>query len=166
MVFDALADPALARRLVELMAGGVTVFGTHGQLLTRSGEALANLCGGAADAAGIAGLAVVPLKAEQSNSSIRLGERLIMKLFRRIENGPNPDLEIGTFLTEQRQFKQVPAVVGAIEYRRAGQAAGTLAILQEFIPNRGDAWHHTLGCSGIFLHGSPPSNSPRGRHRP
>ena len=53
-----------------------------------------------------------PLRAEQSNTSVRFGDRLILKLFRKLEPGINPDLEIGRFLTEQTDFRHIPRVAG------------------------------------------------------
>lgn len=68
------------------------------------------------------------------------GDKLVLKLLRRLEPGVNPDLEIGRFLTEQRHFPHIPPVVGAIEYRQLHREPMTIAILQEFVPNQGDAW--------------------------
>jgi hypothetical protein len=83
------------------------------------------------------------VKAGQSNTSVAYGEQLILKLFRRVEAGVNPDLEIGRFLT-QRGFGRAPAVCGALEYRRSGSDAMTLAILHSFVTNQGDAWRYTV----------------------
>lgn len=80
--------------------------------------------------------------AEQSNTSIKYGDRLILKLFRRLEEGTSPDLEIGRFLGEQG-FAHTPPLLGALEYVREGEPI-TLAILQGFVPNKGDAWSFTL----------------------
>jgi maltose alpha-D-glucosyltransferase/alpha-amylase len=92
-----------------------------------------------------------PLKAEQSNTSIRFGDRLILKLFRKLEAGINPDLEIGRFLTEQTDFRHTPRVAGALEIRGRGHEPVTLGVLQEFIPNEGDAWRYTLDSLGRFF---------------
>jgi maltose alpha-D-glucosyltransferase/alpha-amylase len=83
------------------------------------------------------------MQAEQSNTSVVYGNRFILKLFRRIDEGVNPDLEIGLFLTE-RGFSNIPQVAGALEYRRRRQIPMTMGILQSFVPNQGDAWEHTL----------------------
>jgi maltose alpha-D-glucosyltransferase/alpha-amylase len=80
------------------------------------------------------------LTGEQSNSSILYGGRLIMKLFRKVEPGPNPDWEIGRFLTEQTDFRRVPPLAGAIEYVREGSESITLAMLQGMVENEGDGW--------------------------
>ena len=55
------------------------------------------------------------------------GDRLILKLFRRLEEGVNPDLEIGRFLTE-RGFPNIPPVAGALEYRRTDASPATMAV--------------------------------------
>jgi maltose alpha-D-glucosyltransferase/alpha-amylase len=85
-----------------------------------------------------------PLGTEQSNSSVVFGDRLILKVFRRVDRGVNPDIEIGRFLTEKAHFPHVPRVAGTIEYRPRKGAAMSLAILQECVANEGDAWSFTL----------------------
>jgi maltose alpha-D-glucosyltransferase/alpha-amylase len=84
------------------------------------------------------------LRAEQSNTSICYGDRLVLKLFRRLEAGTNPDWEIGRFLTETTAFAHTPPIGGAIEYRGRHGDPMTVAVLQEFVPNQGDAWQYTL----------------------
>jgi maltose alpha-D-glucosyltransferase/alpha-amylase len=84
------------------------------------------------------------LAAEQSNTSVVYGDRLILKLFRRLDEGVNPDLEIGRFLTERTSFRHMPPVGGAIEYERVKAEPLTLAVLQGFVPNQGDTWDYTL----------------------
>ncbi len=81
--------------------------------------------------------------AEQSNTSIKYGNRFILKLFRRLEEGTSPDLEVGRFLGKQG-FTHTPALAGALEYLSEGEPV-TLAILQGFVRNFGDAWSLTLG---------------------
>jgi maltose alpha-D-glucosyltransferase/alpha-amylase len=90
------------------------------------------------------------LKAEQSNTSVLYGDRFILKLFRRLEPGPNPELEVGRFLTERAAFPHVAPVAGAIEYRAEREEPLTLAMLQQFVPNEGDAWNYTLDALGHY----------------
>ncbi len=85
-----------------------------------------------------------PMKVEQSNSSIIYGDRLVLKVFRHVEPGVNPDLEMGRFLSERAHFPHVPAVAGWLEYAASDGQQSTLGILQEFVPNQGDAWRFTL----------------------
>ncbi|HEV2394279.1 MAG TPA: maltose alpha-D-glucosyltransferase [Verrucomicrobiae bacterium] len=82
-------------------------------------------------------------KAEQSNSSVVFGNKFFLKLFRRLESGVNPDLEIGRFLTE-RNFPNLPPVSGWLEYRRQTGEEFTLGILTRFLAQAQDAWSYTL----------------------
>jgi maltose alpha-D-glucosyltransferase/alpha-amylase len=92
------------------------------------------------------------LKAEQSNTAIVYGERLFLKLFRRLESGENTDLEIGRFLNEETSFRNVPRVAGAIEYApEHATELTTVAILQSYTPNSGDAWRFTLDNINRFF---------------
>jgi maltose alpha-D-glucosyltransferase/alpha-amylase len=84
------------------------------------------------------------MSGEQSNTSIAFGDRLILKLIRRLETGRNPDLEIGRFLTERVAFPNTAPVAGAISARGVGREPGTVAIVHGFVPNEGDAWSYAL----------------------
>jgi maltose alpha-D-glucosyltransferase/alpha-amylase len=85
-----------------------------------------------------------PIQAEQTNTSLVYGDRLILKLFRRVEDGINPDVEMGRFLTEKMPFPHIPPVAGTIEYRRKKGKPASVALLQGFVPNEGDAWQYTM----------------------
>jgi malto-oligosyltrehalose trehalohydrolase/4-alpha-glucanotransferase len=80
---------------------------------------------------------------EQSNTSIRLGERAILKVIRKLEEGVHPELEVGRFLTDAAGFDATPAVLGWIEMDSAADAM-TLSMLQAFVPNEGDGWSWVL----------------------
>jgi maltose alpha-D-glucosyltransferase/alpha-amylase len=82
--------------------------------------------------------------ADQSNSLAFLNDRFLLKLFRRIEPGLNPDLEVGRFLTDIG-FRNAPTFVGALEYDRSGLEPGTLVLLQGAVKNQGSAWEHAIG---------------------
>jgi maltose alpha-D-glucosyltransferase/alpha-amylase len=84
-------------------------------------------------------------------ASVRYGDRLVLKLYRRLEAGVHPDLEIGRFLTERTDFRHIPRVAGWLELRRRGSEPVTLGILREFIPNEGDAWSYTLDALGRYF---------------
>ncbi len=82
--------------------------------------------------------------AEQSNTSLLYDDRLMMKIFRRQQRGPNPDCEIGRRLTEEIHFDGIPPFAGVIEYVPADGEPATLAILQGFVASQGDGWTLTL----------------------
>jgi len=93
----------------------------------------------------------VLLKGEQTNTSIVYGNRLKLKLFRRLEEGINPELEIGCFLTEKEPFANVPPVAGVLEYRtRKRSEPVTLGILHGYVQNEGDAWRYTLDSLSLY----------------
>jgi maltose alpha-D-glucosyltransferase/alpha-amylase len=84
-------------------------------------------------------------KAEASNTSLLYGDRVFVKMYRKVEAGVNPDFEINRFLTEETRFAGVPALLGALEYAPyAGGEPITLALATEQIGNARDAWEYTL----------------------
>ncbi|GJL63631.1 MAG: trehalose synthase [Nitrospirales bacterium] len=83
------------------------------------------------------------LRGEQSNSSIAFGSEFILKLFRRLDVGVNPDWEIGKFLTA-KGFPHIAPVAGQLEYQRDNGETLTVGILQQYMMNEGDAWRYTL----------------------
>jgi maltose alpha-D-glucosyltransferase/alpha-amylase len=83
------------------------------------------------------------LQGEQSNSSVAFGDVFVLKLYRRVDEGVNPDLEIGRFLTD-RGFEHTAPVAGAIELKRSRRPPTTLGILHGYVANEGDAWSYTL----------------------
>jgi maltose alpha-D-glucosyltransferase/alpha-amylase len=109
------------------------------------------------------------LRAEQNNTSVIYGNEFILKLYRRIEEGVNPDLEIGRYLTEQKPFLHIAPVAGALEFCQRYHEPMTLAMLQRFVPNQGDAWGYTLDHLGHYFEAviarqaeiGPPSVQPQ-----
>jgi maltose alpha-D-glucosyltransferase/alpha-amylase len=95
-----------------------------------------------------------PLQAEQSNSSVVFGDRLVLKLYRRLDQGVNPDLEIGRFLTDTVGFEHVAPVAGGLELREGRGPARTLGILHGFVANEGDAWSYTQDRVRGYLEGA------------
>ena len=90
------------------------------------------------------------LHAEQSNTSFVYDEKFFFKLYRRLDEGINPDVEIGRFLTEKTSFSHSAHFAGAIEYRKPGAEPIVIGILQTLVPNQGDAWTFTLDALGRF----------------
>ena len=86
----------------------------------------------------------------------------MMKLFRRQQSGPNPDCEIGRYLTEKVHFDGVPPFAGVIEYVPAGGEPQTLAMLQGFVPNQGDGWTLALEELSQYYENSATTTWPEG----
>ena len=89
--------------------------------------------------------------AEQSNTNILYRDKFLLKLFRRLETGENPDTEIGRFLTEVAHFPRIAPFLGALESTSSSGERSTLAMLQGLVKNEGDGWEWTLGEVGRFF---------------
>ena len=83
------------------------------------------------------------LSGQQSNTSITYDNRFFLKLFRKVDRAINPDLEIIQFLTEQAKFKNIPAFIGAIEWKYENEGM-VLGLMQELIESSSDAWTYML----------------------
>jgi maltose alpha-D-glucosyltransferase/alpha-amylase len=79
------------------------------------------------------------LSAEQSNSSLIVGRSVMLKIFRRVASGPHPEAEMGRYLTEGG-FGNVPRLLGEVMRIDGAGRRHSLAVVQEFVPNQGDAW--------------------------
>ncbi len=84
------------------------------------------------------------LGAEQSNTSIIFNDNYILKIFRRIFTDQNPDYEINKYLTDKGVFKNTPKYSGSITLRFSDKNVITLALMQQLVPNEGDAWEYFL----------------------
>jgi maltose alpha-D-glucosyltransferase/alpha-amylase len=104
------------------------------------------------------------LTAEQSNTSILYPNGLILKLYRRLEEGGHPDLEMGRFLTRERSAN-TPPFAGLIAYQRPASGPTAVGLLSGFIPNKGDAWGYTANEIKKYLGrvqptgGTPPAGT-------
>ena len=140
LVYDALADPAVCTALLDTIAGSRAIPAGSGTIQGSPTSAFA-AARGPLDKP----LAVARGSFEQSNSAVIFGDRLILKVFRRLDPGINPDFEIGRFLSEKTSFDRVPSTAGALLYERAGAEPLMLGILQGLVPNEGSGWDHALG---------------------
>ena len=113
------------------------------------------------------------LGVEQSNTSVVYNNEFFLKLYRKVEEGENPDIELTRFLTEKAGFANVPPYAGQIEYRSAmpGQPVQVLALLQSWVASEGDAWTLTIDAATRYFERvlaaraapaePPPTASPR-----
>jgi maltose alpha-D-glucosyltransferase/alpha-amylase len=145
MLTDALKNEGLLSLLLEAIQKGLVFAGEAGELRTSSTHALQLQETGAAGS-----LSPRAIKAEQSNSSVAYGDRLMLKFFRRLEEGVNPDLEMSGFLTEKAGYQHTPQLLGALEYHSADGRRMTQGILQAFVANQGDAWQYTMKSISQF----------------
>jgi maltokinase len=134
--FDGLGEDAgIAREIVSAMRAGLTLQGSEGVAEFSPAEDFSAL----GRELGVARL----VSSEQSNSSVVFDDALILKLFRRLEPGINPELEMVRFLTEQG-FRNIPALSGWYAYS-GGPLTATLGLLQEYIAGAIGGWELALG---------------------
>jgi maltose alpha-D-glucosyltransferase/alpha-amylase len=98
--------------------------------------------------------------AEQSNTSVLYGKKLILKLFRRLQPGENPDVEIGRFLTEVAHFPRIAPFLGEIAITPASGEKTTTAMLQGLVANQGDGWEWFLNQLASFFESVAVSSAP------
>lgn len=91
------------------------------------------------------------LKADQSNTALVYGRRFYLKLFRKLEPGVNPDVELTRHLSGRRRFARVPAFIGSLELLPPGGGAVALGLMQSFIRSRGDAWTYATGQAAKYF---------------
>jgi maltose alpha-D-glucosyltransferase/alpha-amylase len=142
---DALKNEEFLSALLGLIQRQAIVHGEKGELRALQTAAFSRL-----SPSDSSDLRPKPVGAEQSNSSIIYGRALILKFFRRLQDGINPDLEIGKFLTEKTSFANVPPLAGSLEYHTKDGKQVVQGILQQFVPNQGDAWSFTLQSLAAF----------------
>jgi maltose alpha-D-glucosyltransferase/alpha-amylase len=144
VLYDAIVNKEFCRALLALTAYRHTVAGQIGDLEAEPTGVLRDVRRGQ-------GLDMEPAvsKAEQSNSSIIYKGTLILKFFRRLDAGINPELEIERFLSA-RGFPHSPPLAGALEYRSNENRSSTMAVVTSFVPDCHDAWGDTLKSLNRF----------------
>ena len=138
VLYGALGRKDLHQALLMTIARRRRHKGQHGELVGVTTRAFRQ------PPSSVTSLETSLLKADQSNTSIVCDQQFILKLFRRVSRGVNPDLEVGRFLTEKAAFSHTPAVAGALEYRPERGEPVTVGILHRFVPHARDAWQYTL----------------------
>lgn len=142
-------DSAFAETILADIAAGRKRRGIQGVLSARATKLFEE------HAAGARRLAATVLSGEQSNTSIRFGERLLLKLYRKIVPGVNSELEIGEYLTLDVGFPHVPPVLGSVVYEPKAGEPFVVALLQGFARNRGELWGVAVAAARSCAEGSP-----------
>jgi maltose alpha-D-glucosyltransferase/alpha-amylase len=144
---DAIYFEAFRELLFALISGRSKVAAAHGSLLV-------GLRGGGITKSSPSRTELFPSRVaavEQNNTSILYGDRLLFKMYRKLEEGMNPEAEILRFLAEKDRFRQVPTYAGGIEYRTSRGKAYDLGVLQTYVPCHGDAWRNALTSLAQFV---------------
>ena len=132
---DAFAVDALPRAVLESLAEGRAVPLPDGEFRwVKTSETIPPLP---------EDLEILRLSAEQSNTSLILGDIAVLKIIRRIAPGHHPQTEMARYLTE-RGFANIPALFGELIRVDTAGTPHTLLIVERFVRNQGDAWRWTL----------------------
>src|SRR5260221_1379623 len=90
------------------------------------------------------------VEAEQSNSTALVDHDYVVKVYRKLEPGINPEIEVGRFLTEVAGFANSPALLGSVELVE-GNNRSAIAVVHAFVENQGDAWTVTSAYLDRFV---------------
>jgi maltose alpha-D-glucosyltransferase/alpha-amylase len=138
VLYDASTNKEFCRTLLEAMVRRRSCDGLQGELRATGSPGLRSAAVNRKSPEGSSLSSVL-----HSSRGIIFSDKYFLKLFRRLEPGGNPELEVGHFLTA-RGFANVPFVLGSLEYRRHNGEEIAVGILSEFKANTQDAWAYTL----------------------
>jgi maltose alpha-D-glucosyltransferase/alpha-amylase len=136
---DAFADEIFCRSVVAAMAARKDVAMTQGKLQFRRTSAFGRLAG-----KDFSSLKIERPRGSSSNTVVNIGERLMLKGYRRLRTGANPELEMARYLTEVAHYSNCAPLAGALEYIANDGETRLLAMLQGYVANQGDGWTHSL----------------------
>jgi maltose alpha-D-glucosyltransferase / alpha-amylase len=144
ILYDAIGNPAFCMALLRQVSHRRRLKGEYGEIeaqRTAGSLRIVNEC---------ASLEPIISKGIHRNSIVFFGDKLVLKLFRRLESGYHPELELGKFLNE-KGFANSPFQAGALEYSEAHDRRSALAALSRFIPHAVGARAFTLDALSRYF---------------
>ncbi len=150
-ITDGLACEEVRQALLVMLARGSVLSLDHGEIVFRPEPKLCALASRP--------LAGRLLAAEQSNSALIYDDQVFLKIYRRVVEGQNPDIEVSRFLTVRAGFRRSPTMLGSIVYRDPAGCEHALGLAQAFVKTRGNAWE-------ILSRDDPRGASERARSLP
>jgi maltose alpha-D-glucosyltransferase/alpha-amylase len=143
---DAFGDEGFCRAIAVAIGRGGEIATARGAVRFLPTRAYADIAG-----SDVGSLRVSIPHGVSSNTIVTLGQRVFLKGYRRSRRGVNPEVEIGRFLTEVAHFPNCVPLAGVVEHVDRDGDVSTLAILQAYVSNQGDAWTYTLEYVARFL---------------
>ena len=153
VIGDAMADEAFCRAVVAAMGAGRTLKADQGSLRFTAGNTFESVIGDA-----LAGPQPLRRLTTSSNSVSLVGERIFLKAYRRLQEGVNPEVEMGRHLCDVVGYAHCVPVAGSLEYLSAAGVPTTVALLQPQVTNQGDAWAYTVALLARLLESVDPAN--------
>jgi maltose alpha-D-glucosyltransferase/alpha-amylase len=142
-IYDALAADHFTLAVIDAMRNNLELRGENGTTLFKSTPVLQET---AFDDAQVSRMGV-----EQSNSSVMIGDKAVLKIYRRLTPGEHPEIEIARFLTQKAGYANIPPLLGTAEQQDADGTLYALAVLTGFVRNQGDGWTYTMGYLDRFF---------------
>jgi maltose alpha-D-glucosyltransferase/alpha-amylase len=137
VLYDGMTDPGVVTTLFGLLRRG-------GTISLRSSTVKIEFPAGNPFVEEDGNLRVhIPL-VEQSNSSVLIGDKYLVKVFRRLAPGENPDIEVGRTLAGRANEARVPSLLGWAEYQAEASPPASVAMVQQQVQSRGSAWQRAL----------------------
>ena len=136
---DAFADDLFCKSVVAAMGARKEIATAQGRLRFRRTTAFDQLAG-----RDYGELTVARPRGSSSNTVVPLGERLMLKGYRRLRAGANPELDMSLYLTEVAHYPNCAPLAGVLEYLSSDGETRLLALLQGYVANQGDGWTHSL----------------------
>jgi maltose alpha-D-glucosyltransferase/alpha-amylase len=137
VIGDAFADEVFCRAIVGAIAARREIASGQGKLSFRPTDAFAEIAGG-----DFAALKTERPQGSSSNTIVTMGERLMLKGYRRLRGGISPELEMGLYLTEAVHYPNCARLAGVVDYTVGGGPPRPLALLQAYVANQGDGWSY------------------------
>ncbi|AAZ97125.1 alpha amylase, catalytic subdomain [Thiobacillus denitrificans ATCC 25259] len=160
ILFDAFWDDGFCCAIVSAMERGETLAYGDGHLTFRTASAYPGFF------CPLVTSSITRTVSEHGRLRVNLNDQLVLKSYPRQMQGTHPELEMSRFLTETAKFAHIPQLGGTVEYVASSGRHSTLAILERYAPNQGDAWAYTLNYLERFLDLSRTTGeqAPDGRH--
>ena len=137
-VYDVVADDGFARALIAALADAAVIAGPSASIQFTPGARFASLRVGPETE-------IARIAKEQTNSSLRIGDQAILKLYRRLQAGTQPEIEMGRYLTDAVAFDRCAPLLGCVEsVPEGGGTATALAVVHGYVANQGDGWTYTV----------------------
>ncbi|MFC1592870.1 maltose alpha-D-glucosyltransferase [Candidatus Omnitrophota bacterium] len=146
VIFEGIYDTGFHKAILTKIAGRKKIKGLRYELVAYPDKKFKEILNNKE----ISAFSSSVVTAEQSNTSFFYENTFFLKLFRRLENSINPELEIAKFLAEKTGFSNIPPFAGAIEAKGRANESITIGLLQGLVPNQGDAWSFTLDMVNAY----------------
>jgi maltose alpha-D-glucosyltransferase/alpha-amylase len=146
VLYSALRDPEFGISLLNAIAKRRRAKANTGELAAAHTPAFREIWGSDRPQ-----LEPSPVHGDHNHSALTFGDRFFLKLFRKIEAGRNPELEVEQFLSGQLKFPSVPRLAGWIEYRAEGKEPSVLGILENRVQFEATGWQYTMDNLSLFF---------------